>query len=369
MPGPDGVLATGRASATMKVPVLAMAAAAVLAPGAAPAVAAPASPPSVIVGATPTVPSCPPRLPARECTLVLGHASAFDTIANGKGNVSVLTRPGVLTAGLLGVSALTADRASRARDVRYLNRTYGGPPRAVMTLLAPVGAGRNRQWVVMAQSRRFDLTASLGRVIRLPLFPSLAVLPGDVIALSTPTWAPVLRIGLSANRFAYRQSRSGRCARTPAGSPALSAFGGASAYACLYRGTSVQVAASERAAAEPTRCEGAFTLPAAEGPRSIMFDAVQVTAAAGIGCQAALHVAAKAWPVQDLRYVFGPQFASSPYGGPFHAGGFDCYLTAYAASGSRAGDCASRASGLRFVEKRAFWQRPPSGYTPPALTP
>ena len=175
----------------------------------------------------------------------------------------------------------------------------------------------------MAQSRRFNLSASLGRVARLPFTPRLAVLPGDVVALTTPTWAPVLHIGLSAKRFAYRQSRLGRCAHAPAGAFAPLAFGGSSALCVCYAGTTVELAAIEQlTSGAATPCRGPFTLPAVEGPAAIVFDAVRVTAAAGIGCSAALHVAAKAWAERGLRYVFGTQFAPGAYGGPFRAGRF-----------------------------------------------
>ena len=324
---------------------------------------------NVTVGGRPGVPACPPKLPVGQCALVLGRASAFTTTDNGQRDVTTVTQPGVLSAGLLGVSALTPDRVTRARDVQYLNRVYGGAPSAVVTVLSPVGAGRNRQWVVMAQSRRFNLSASLGRVARLPFTPQLAVLPGDVVALTTPTWAPVLRIGLSANRFAYRQSRPGRCAHAPTGAFAPFAFGGSSAYACAYAGTTVELAATEQlTSGAATPCRGPFTLPAVEGPAAIVFDAVHVTAAAGIGCSAALHVAAKAWAERGLRYVFGAQFAPGAYGGPFRAGGFDCYLTAQSAA-MRAGECSQHGIGIRFVDQRTFWQQPHPGYAPPALTP
>ncbi len=42
-------------------------------------------------------------------------------------------------------------------------------------------------------------------------FTALPVKAGEVIALTVPTWAPVLSYNLSTSKFSYRQSRRANC--------------------------------------------------------------------------------------------------------------------------------------------------------------
>ncbi len=67
--------------------------------------------------------------------------------------------------------------------------------------------------------------------------------PGETIALTTPTWAPVLFAGTST-QFAYRQSRSGKCSSAPATSTAQLMAGQSARYLCNYSGTGVSYSAN-----------------------------------------------------------------------------------------------------------------------------
>ena len=51
----------------------------------------------------------------------------------------------------------------------------------------------------------------LGYVVQFPLATPIPVVPGEVVALTVPTWAPVLTYNLST-KIAYRQSRTANCA-------------------------------------------------------------------------------------------------------------------------------------------------------------
>ena len=68
--------------------------------------------------------------------------------------------------------------------------------------------------------------------------------PGDAVALTTPTWAPVLAIQLPSAKFAYRQSRAKNCGVPPATSHAQAVKQVAS-YKCNYPGTRVEYSATE----------------------------------------------------------------------------------------------------------------------------
>jgi hypothetical protein len=90
-----------------------------------------------------------------------------------------------------------------------------------------------------------DVQPFLGQVVQFPLTTTIPVFRGEAIALTTPTWAPVLSIDLSTSHFAYRQSRSYNCNLPPAVSQAQVTVGRSTPYKCDYPGTRVEYSATE----------------------------------------------------------------------------------------------------------------------------
>jgi 6-phosphogluconolactonase (cycloisomerase 2 family) len=76
---------------------------------------------------------------------------------------------------------------------------------------------------------------------------------GETIALTTPTWAPVLSIDLSTDHFAYRQSRSRNCNSPPSTTQAQTQVGQGTRYVCDYPGTRVEYSATEVTNPVPTK--------------------------------------------------------------------------------------------------------------------
>ena len=97
-----------------------------------------------------------------------------------------------------------------------------------------------------------DVQPYLGQVVQFALTTSLPVVRGETIALTTPTWAPVLSIDLSTAHFAYRQSRSRNCNHPPATSQAQVTVGQSTPYVCDYPGTRVEYSATEVTTPVPT---------------------------------------------------------------------------------------------------------------------
>ena len=98
-----------------------------------------------------------------------------------------------------------------------------------------------------------DVQPYLGQVAQFALTTSIPVVRGDAIALTTPTWAPVLTIDLSTSHFAYRQSRSRNCNLPPSTSQAQVTVGQNASYSCDYPGTRVEYSATEVMNAVPKR--------------------------------------------------------------------------------------------------------------------
>jgi hypothetical protein len=153
---------------------------------------------------------------------------------------------GLITAFTVGLSQLSSNKNTQNTYIRFLDSTYGGTTRLALTVLAP-GGGKKTQWrwKVVAQSPIYHVQPYLGSVVRIPLATPLPVSRGEVIALTTPTWAPVLTIDVNGKQFAYRQSRKANCDNPPSRSQAQLTVGENTSYGCDYPGTRLEYSATE----------------------------------------------------------------------------------------------------------------------------
>jgi hypothetical protein len=225
---------------------LAIAAASMLAAVALPATAAATE---VQIGQTSTAlvaPTCPAGTSAADCTILLTQMTGLETASDGTAYPTMIKSDGVLTSMSIGISS------AAKTFVASLDKSYGGDPQAALTILRPVGGAGKFRWQVVAQSAPQTLTSFQGLVVQFPLSEAIPVVPGEVVALTTPTWAPVLSIDLSKTTFAYRQPVVATPQTTGAAptcwqrtlSTALT-FGNQSTFGCSYTGTRIEYAASE----------------------------------------------------------------------------------------------------------------------------
>lgn len=192
-------------------------------------------------------PVCPPGVSQSNCTIVLTEVTALESVRDGVAYPTTITKPGEIAAFSLGVSALSTNAATVKSDVNYLNSTYGGAAQAQLTVLRPTGKRSARGWRVAAESPAFPLAPYLGQVVQFPLIAPLPVVPGEVLALTVPTWAPVLTFNLSASQFSYQQSRTVKtvCTSTKIVFHAQTSVGDTAHYGCSYGGTRVEYSATE----------------------------------------------------------------------------------------------------------------------------
>jgi len=93
----------------------------------------------------------------------------------------------------------------------------------------------NFRFVVRAQSDVFGLRRWLGRTVQFPLARSLPVKRNDLIALTVPTWAPVLAVGLDS-ATTWRASRPSPCSDDEAfRQTSLQRVGAMAQFACQYK--------------------------------------------------------------------------------------------------------------------------------------
>jgi hypothetical protein len=66
-----------------------------------------------------------------------------------------------------------------------------------------------------------------------------------VVALTVPTWAPVLALDLPGSQFSYRQSRRANCNNPAAAQTAQTHVGASANFGCYYAGTRLEYGATE----------------------------------------------------------------------------------------------------------------------------
>jgi hypothetical protein len=191
-------------------------------------------------------PVCPPGVSSAACTIILTRVTALETLRDGVAYPTKVKQAGRITDFTVGLSELSTNKATRKSYIHYLDQTYGGTTQVAITVLRPAGGKKTQfRWQVVASSPVYHVEPYLGTVVQIPLDSTLEVKPGDVVALTTPTWAPVLTIDINSKKFAYRQSRSTSCASPPASNQAQLKSNQTASYACDYPGTRVEYSATE----------------------------------------------------------------------------------------------------------------------------
>lgn len=189
-------------------------------------------------------PTCPAGVSASACTIILTQSVALETLRDGKGYPTTVKQAGSIVAFTVGLSILSNNKKTEKADIHTLDGAFGGTARAGIAVLKPVGKHRLFKWKVVAVSAIVHLQPYFGSVAQFVLSTPLHVVPGEVVGLAVPTWAPVLSIQLSPKAFAYRPSRATGCTTNPP-PPALQVVGQITAYKCDYPGTRVEYSVTE----------------------------------------------------------------------------------------------------------------------------
>ena len=123
-------------------------------------------------------------------------------------------------------------------EQRFFNRRAGGTSRVKVSVLRE---GRDLYHRVTGESEEFRLTPYFGRTVQFPLKTSLFVRRGYVVALTVPTWAPILATASSATsglgqNDAWRASRrKGRCGGADTLRDTAASHEEVWQFRCLYR--------------------------------------------------------------------------------------------------------------------------------------
>jgi hypothetical protein len=117
-------------------------------------------------------------------------------------------------------------------QINFFNTNLGGAPQARISLLRLTPD--KKRYRLTAQGDLWDLTPYLGMTAEFPLKQTLIVRKGDLIAVTVPTWAPILAVGQD-RKDGWRADRAmGACDDTKA-QTALQTLKGTAPFPCLYR--------------------------------------------------------------------------------------------------------------------------------------
>jgi hypothetical protein len=174
------------------------------------------------VGQTSTaaVPSCP-GAPCFAVTKTTGYQAKVGT------NRGLMTIPanGRIVAWTVALSK------PNAKQIKFYTSGFGGPAQAGITILK---VGKHLNDTVKASGPLVSLEPYFGGVAQFPLTNSIPVLKGDLVALTVPTWAPALQVGLPGDT-SWRAARGrNKCKATSTQTAQLNVNDKAQ-YFCLYR--------------------------------------------------------------------------------------------------------------------------------------
>jgi hypothetical protein len=137
-------------------------------------------------------------------------------------------------------------------QINYFNDNFGGAATAGISVLKP---GKKLRHKVNGHSPLQRLQPYFGTTVQFPLDRSLTVRKGYLVALTVPTWAPALAVGLGADT-SWRASRGrGKCEDTSAQTAQLRANQLAQ-YFCLYRTARLTYSATMITTPQPPKPKG-----------------------------------------------------------------------------------------------------------------
>jgi hypothetical protein len=216
--------------------------------------AAGAAPRIVVLGAAaPATPSCPATCQA------VGKTTGFQTTITGSANPFVVPFRGSIVAWSIKTGAPSTKpnpNNNNQSDMEFFNKTFGGSPKARIAVLKPIQKKIKKGkpiYKLKKQSPVEELSDLLGQTITFTLDVPLRVKPGQIVALSVPTWAPAFAVNQSANTKWQASRKKGKCKNTDeilAGTP-QEGLGSLRSYGCVYK--TARLLYSATVVADPTQ--------------------------------------------------------------------------------------------------------------------
>jgi hypothetical protein len=177
-----------------------------------------------ILGATTpaTVPSCP----GSPC-LAVSRTTGFQVKVGAVHNPLTVPRSGTIVAwtAVLGKPSTS--------QIKFFNTNEGGVSEAGIAILR-AQPKPNLTYKLIAQSPPVKLQPYFGQTAQFPLETTLAVKKGDLVALTVPSWAPVLALGFGKDTSWRASRQKSQCSSTST-QTTHTQIGTPMQYFCLYQ--------------------------------------------------------------------------------------------------------------------------------------
>ncbi len=197
---------------------------------------------------TTTTPLAKPACPATGgCPIILTETTALQIESDGITYPTMATHNGRIVAFTVTPATVSLTDINGAPKTKTkpattgLNATYGGASEAAITVLQP---STKHFYKVVAESPMFQLQPYFGHLVQFVLSQSLPIAKGEFVALTVPTWAPLLTVDLTKSAFLWRPSRAKSCLSYTVQSAQLMT-GDTAQYLCFFTGTRVDYTATE----------------------------------------------------------------------------------------------------------------------------
>jgi hypothetical protein len=177
--------------------------------------------------------SCP-GTPTTPCTVV-SRTTAMQVQVGDTPTPFKVTTAGRLVGWEITLSSPTASQ------IRYFDVNEHGGAEAAIAVIRQV---RGLDYRLIYESRPVRLGPYFGRTATFALPSSIAVTPGDVVALSVPTWAPALEL-TAGRKSAWRASRGRSQCNAVTVETAQTSPGAVGEYYCIYRTALIDYGAIE----------------------------------------------------------------------------------------------------------------------------
>ncbi len=193
----------------------------------------------------PTGPSSPNTAPAPECPanpcLAMTRTTGFQVKVGQTHSITTIPSNGSIVAWTvtLGSPTTTPGPGQTVSQIQYFDTNEGGAASAGIAILKPVG--HHLYYSLVAQSPIVPLQPYFGETVEIPLANAIPVKKGQILALTVPTWAPVLALstadGTPYGRYvSWRASRpKAHCSKIPPTQTAQQSVDSLQQYPCLYQ--------------------------------------------------------------------------------------------------------------------------------------
>lgn len=163
---------------------------------------------ATLIGKTKSTPppSCP-NLKNQGLCQVVGRTTGYMTIAAGKKHPFNIFKDGKIVAWAIGLSKPANSKKAPQRNffgTLFGNKDLGKHPTARLSIIKKK---KKHKFKLLKQTPVIDLQHDLGQKQVITLQKPLHVHPGQVVAMSYPTWAPNFASNVSLSQNQWRASR------------------------------------------------------------------------------------------------------------------------------------------------------------------